>query len=80
MFRVTDAGFSTGESLVILVRAQFSTFFEPGDAEVEVPLAKRCEKGEETWRFDFNNGEVKRVPNSEPLQVFKKFVPDRDQH
>jgi hypothetical protein len=49
MFRVTDAGFSAGGSVNILVRAQVSTFFEEGDTEEEVPLAKRCEKSEETW-------------------------------
>lgn len=80
MFRVTDAGFGAGGSVVILVRAQISTFYEPGEAEADVPPAKRCEKSEETWSFNFANGEIKRLANSEPLRIFKKLVSSRDQH
>ena len=80
MFRVTDSGFGADENVVILVRAQISTFYEPGDEEADVPPAKRCEKSEETWSFNFANGEIKRVANSEPLQIFKKFVSSRDKH
>ena len=80
VFRVTDAGFGTGGNVVILVRAQISTFYEPGDEEADVPPAKRCEKSEETWSFNFANGEIKRIANSEPLQIFKKFVSSGNEH
>ena len=80
MFRVTDSGFGADENVVILVRAQISTFYEPGDEEADVAPAKRCQETEETWSFDFDTGEVKRVPNSEPLQAFKKFVSDGHEH
>lgn len=80
MFRVTDAGFGAGRNVVIMVRAQIFTFYEPPDEEVDVPPAKRCEKSEETWSFNFANGEIKRIANSEPLHIFKKFVPSRDKH
>jgi hypothetical protein len=80
MFRIKDAGFRTGEGIAILVRAQISTFYEPGDEEADVAPAKRCQETEETWSFDFDTGEVKRVPNSEPLQAFKKFVSDGHEH
>ena len=80
IFRVTDAGFDASGSVVILVRAQISTFYEPGDEEADVPSAKRCEKSEETWSFNFANGEIKRIANSEPLQIFKKFGSSRDKH
>lgn len=80
MFRVTDAGFRAGENVDILVRAQFSTFFDVDETEADVPLTKRCDKKEETWSFDFANGEIKRVTNSEPLLLYKKFVSNGDSH
>lgn len=77
-YRVTDAGFSTDKNVVILVRAQISTFYEVDQTEVDdVPLAKRCEKNEETWSFNYATGEIKQVANTEPLQLFKRFVPRR---
>lgn len=72
MFRVTDAGFRAGANVDLLIRAQFSTFVDPGDTEQDVPSTKRCEKTEETWSFDFATGEVKQVPNAEPLLLYRK--------
>ena len=80
MFRVTDAGFRAGETEDILVRAKFSTFADEGDTEQEVPPGKRCEKTEETWSFSFVTGEIKRLSNSEPLQLFKKFASNPSAH
>ena len=77
MFRLTDAGFDKSGTVDILVRAQIFTALEEGDTEDDVPPAKRCEKTEETWSFNFATGEIKRVSNSEPLQLFKNFVPNR---
>ncbi len=76
-FRVTDAGFSADPNVDILVRAQFFTAFDEGDTEEDVPPAKRCGNAEETWSFNFATGEIKQVANTEPLQLFKKFLPNR---
>jgi len=48
--------------------------------EEEVPPGKRCEKTEETWSFSFVTGEIKRLSNSEPLQLFKKFASNPSAH
>ena len=79
-FRVTDAGFSADRNVEILVRANFSTFMDVDETEADVPLAKRCEKTEETWSFSFATGEIKQVSNTEPLHLFKRFVPHRGVH
>ena len=71
-FRVTDAGFSTDKNVNILVRAHFSTFLDPDETEEDIPPSKRCDDVEETWSFDFATGEIKRVGNTESLQIFKK--------
>jgi hypothetical protein len=76
-FRVTDAGHSAGRNVEILVRAQFFTAYDEGDTREDVPPAKRCENTEETWSFSFATGEIKQVPNTEPLHLFKKFLPNR---
>ena len=67
-----DAGFSTDKNVNILVRAHFSTFLDPDETEEDIPPAKRCDDVEETWSFDFATGEIKRVGNTESLQIFKK--------
>jgi len=80
MFRVTGAGFTASRNVDILVRAQFSTFFNVDETEADVPLTKRCDKKEETWSFNYASGEIKQVTNSEPLLLYKKFVSNGDSH
>jgi hypothetical protein len=76
-FRVIDAGFSSDTNVVILVRAKFFTFVEVDETESDVPAAKRCGDTEETWSFNYATWEVKQVGNTEPLHLFKKFLPNR---
>jgi hypothetical protein len=47
-FHVTDAGFSTGGDVNILVRARFGTWFDKDETLEDVPPAKRCGNFEET--------------------------------
>ncbi len=75
-FRVTDAGFSSDGDVNILVRARFGTWFDEDETLEDVPPAKRCGDFEETWSFNFATGEIKPVANTEPLQIFKKFMPN----
>ena len=75
-FRVTDAGFGSDRNVNILVRARFSTWFDVDETLQDVPLAKRCGDFEETWSFNFATGEIKSVANTEPLNIFKKFLPN----
>ena len=70
-FRVTDAGFGAGSSVNILVRAKFFTAIDVDETEENVPAAKRCGNAEETWSFNFGTGEIRRVANTQPLQLFK---------
>lgn len=76
-FRLTGAGFGPGREAVILVRASFSTAVDVGDTEADVPPSKRCGSSEETWSFDFDSGEIKRLPNVQPLELFKNFLPNQ---
>ncbi len=76
-FRVTDAGFGTGNNFIVLVRANLFTFLEVLETEAEVPAAERCTNTEETWSFNYADGEIKQVGNDEPLQVFRKFQPNQ---
>ena len=73
-FRVTDAGFSSDKNVIVLVRAEFLTAVDVGDAEADVPIAKRCGTTEETWSFNYATGEIKQVGNTEPLLLFRKFT------
>jgi|SRR5690348_5723862 len=73
---VTNAGFSADENISILVRARFSTWFDEDETLKDVPPAKRCGNFEETWSFNFATGEIKPVAITEPLQIFKKFLPN----
>jgi hypothetical protein len=75
-FRVTDAGFSADRNVNILVRARFYTATEVDETEEDVPPAKRCGHDEETWSFNFPTGEIKQVANTQPVQLFKKFLPN----
>jgi hypothetical protein len=75
-FRVTDAGFSADRNVDILVRAQFYTATEVDETEEDVPPEKRCGHAEETWSFDFGTGEIRQVANTQPLQLFKKSLPN----
>jgi hypothetical protein len=73
-FRVTDAGFSSDNNFIILIRVKFFTFFEVDETEADVPAAKRCQRAEETWSFSYADGETKKVGNAEQLHLFKNFV------
>jgi hypothetical protein len=75
-FRVTDAGFTSDGNVNILVRTKFSTWYEEDETLQDVPPAKRCGNFEETWSFNFATGEIKAVANTEPLHIFKKFLPN----
>ncbi len=74
--RVTDAGFSSDRNVNILVRARFSTWVDVDETLQDVLPAKRCGDFEETWSFNFATGEIRMVANTEPLHIFKKFVPN----
>lgn len=74
-FRVTDAGFSSEGDVNILVRVRFSTWFDEDETLEDIPPAKRCGDFDETWSFNFATGEIKPVANTEPVQIFKKFLP-----
>jgi hypothetical protein len=74
LMRVTDAGFNGDNDFDILIRAKFSTYHEGEETEADVPAAKRCENAEETWRF--MPGGNKQVANTEPLHLFKDFLPN----
>ena len=77
--RVLDAGFSADENSNILIRAGFFSLQSLfGPAEEESPPAKRCGRKEETWSLNLVNGDVKQVANTQPLQLFKKFLFRRD--
>ena len=75
-FRITDAGFSSDKNVVILVRAKISTALEPEESETDIPIAKRCATREETWTFNYANGETKLLGSGEPLHIFRKFLPN----
>lgn len=77
LFRVADAGFSAEENIDILVRAKFSTAIEADQTEQDIPPAKRCQSAEETWSFNFATGEIRRVTNTQPLELFKGFLPNQ---
>ena len=73
-FRVSDAGFSSDKNVIILIRAKFFTALDVGATEADTPVARRCGTTEETWSFNYATGEIKRVGNSEPVLLFKKFT------
>lgn len=73
-FRITDVGFSNDRNVNILVRARFYTATEVDETEEDVPPAKRCGSAEETWSFNFATGEIRKVANTQPLQIFKKSL------
>jgi hypothetical protein len=75
-FRVTDAGFSAGQNVEILVRAKFSTAIEEGETLDDVPPSKRCSADEETWSFNFATGEIHKITNVGSLQIYNKRVPN----
>jgi hypothetical protein len=75
-FRVTDAGFSADRNLIVLVRASIYTAFEVEETEADIPAAERCADSEETWSFNYADGEIKQVSNAEPLHVFRNFLPN----
>lgn len=75
-FRITDAGFSSDKNVVILVRAKIFTALEPDETEADVPIAKRCTNTEETWSFNYANGETKILGSGDRLNLFRKFLPN----
>jgi len=69
---VVDAGFANPGSLEILVRVKLATALEADEAEVDVPVEKRCGPLEETWKFDYSSAyDVKQVANGQPLLLFR---------
>jgi hypothetical protein len=75
-FRVTDAGFSSDGNVNILVRAKFFTSLDVEETEQDVAPEKRCGNHQETWSFNFANGEMKQLENNSPLLLYKKFLPN----
>ena len=73
-YEVVDAGFRSDPNVVILVRLKWFTYVDEGTELTEIPAEKRCTEGDETWSFNYAAGEVKKVDNSQPLILFKKFV------
>lgn len=71
-FRVDNAGFSAERNVDILVRAQIYTVTDADQTEAEVPASKRCDRAEETWSFNFGTGEISKVANTQPLQLFNQ--------
>ena len=79
LFRALDAGFSSDGSSSMVIRARFfslNSLFGP--EEKDLPPAQRCVRTEEKWKFDYVTGDVRQVANTEPLQLFKKFLFPRD--
>jgi hypothetical protein len=68
-FEITGGGFDSDPNVILLARVRLFSFFEPDETESDVPAQDRCVAGEETWSFNYANGEVKRVDNSRPLHV-----------
>lgn len=71
-FRVDNAGFSADKNINILVRAHFYTVMDVDQTEADIPAAKRCEHAEETWSFNVATGEIGRVANASPFQLFNQ--------
>ena len=76
-FCIVDAGFANDPNAVILVRAKFQTWLDVGETEQDVPPAKRCGNFEETWSFSLATGEIKPELDATPLNLFKKFQPQK---
>jgi hypothetical protein len=74
-YHVKDAGFAPDGTVTILVRAQISMWWDPDETEDDVPPAKRCPDTEETWSFNFGNGEIKQVANTQRLELYKTSKP-----
>jgi hypothetical protein len=66
-FHVTGGGFDSDPNVVLLIRVKLFSFSEAD--ETDIPAQERCTAGEETWSFNYANGEVKRVDNSTLLHV-----------
>ena len=75
-YRITDAGFTSNPNVQILVRIHWFTYVDEGTELSEIPADKRCTEGDETWSFNYSTGKVKKVDNSQPLLLFKRFVAD----
>jgi hypothetical protein len=52
---------------------QLFTYVDEGTELEGIPADKRCTDGDETWSFNYAS-EVKKVDNSQPLLLSKKFV------
>jgi hypothetical protein len=68
-FHVTGGGFDSDPNVVLLVRVKLFSFYDADETESDIPVQDRCTAGEETWSFNYANGEVKRVDNSRLLHV-----------
>jgi hypothetical protein len=68
-FQITGGGFDSDPNVILLVRVRLFSSFEVDETENDIPAQDRCTAGEETWSFNYANGEVKRVDNSRLLHV-----------
>jgi hypothetical protein len=68
-FQITGGGFDSDPNVIILVRVRLYSFYEADETETDIPPQDRCTAREETWSFNYANGEVKRVDNSRLLHV-----------
>jgi hypothetical protein len=68
-FQITGGGFDSDLNVILLVRVRLFSSFEVDETENDIPAQDRCTAGEETWSFNYANGEVKRVDNSRLLHV-----------
>ena len=60
-FEITGGGFEPDPNVILLARVRLFSNFEPDETESDVPAQDRCVAGDETWSFNYANGEVKRV-------------------
>ncbi len=68
-FHISGGGFDANPNVILLVRVKLFSFYEVDETEADVPEGDRCTAGEETWSFNYANGEIKRVDNSTVLHV-----------
>ena len=65
--RIDDAALAPGKSVIILVRAQFQTYFDGDETEKNVIPQPNCNKTNEIWSFNFNTGQIRRLSDTDPV-------------
>jgi hypothetical protein len=68
-FHISGGGFDANPNVVLLVRVKLFSSYEVDETEADVPEGDRCAAGEETWSFNYANGEIKRADNSTILHL-----------